>query len=127
MPRALCRWCQHQEHRCAGVTINCAASIPLLSACSMVKCHPHTAHRVTRMVSQGPCMAQVWLSQLCVGSHCAALCHTVSRPASSSISAGGLAPLQSSCQAMPGKAPAPSPLHLWQQLPTAVLGQGEGT
>lgn len=105
-----------------GVTVNHMASILLPSACSMVKCHPRAARRVTRMVV----MAQVWLSGLCAGSHRAALCHTVSRPASSSISAGGLAPLQSSCRALPGEAPAPSSLHLWQQLPAAVLGQGEG-
>lgn len=43
--------------------------------------------------------------------------------ASASISAGGLAPLQSSCRAVPGWAPAPSSLRLWQQLPAAVPGR----
>lgn len=108
MPRALCHRCQHQEHQHAGMIINCMASILLPSACSAVRCHPHAACRVTKVVSEGPCVAQVWLSGLCTGSHRAALCHTVSRPASSSISAGGLAPLQSSCRAMPGEAPDPS-------------------
>lgn len=43
----------------------------------MVKCHLHTAFGVTRMVSQCPYMAQVWLSGLCMGSHHTELSHTV--------------------------------------------------
>lgn len=45
-----------------------------------------------------------------MGSPRAALCHTVISPVSSSISSGGLAPLQSSCQVVPGEAPALSSL-----------------
>lgn len=45
-----------------------------------------------------------------MGSPRAALCHTVISPAPSSISSGGLAPLQSSCQVVPGEAPALSSL-----------------
>lgn len=45
-----------------------------------------------------------------MGSPRAALCHTVVSPAPSSISSGGLAPLQSSCQVLPGEAPALSSL-----------------
>lgn len=45
-----------------------------------------------------------------MGSPRAALCHTIISPAPSSISSGGLAPLQSSCQVLPAEALALSSL-----------------
>lgn len=38
MPRALCHQFQHQEHPCAGVTINCVASILLHGQVPAARC-----------------------------------------------------------------------------------------
>ena len=111
MPRVLCHRCQHREHQCTGVTVNHTASDVLPRACSMAKCHPCAARWVIRMVSQGPCMAQAWRSGLCMGSHCAALCHTVSSPASSSFQLGGWLPSRAAaepCPVRPQLHPPPS-------------------
>lgn len=127
MPRALCHQFQHQEHPCAGVTINCVASILLPSTCSMVKCQLHAAPWMTRMVSQGPRTAQAWQRRALRGQpSCSAVPHSHQPSFIPRFIRGAGSPpeqLPSCAWRGPGSV---LPLCLRRQLPAAVLGQGEG-